>query len=308
MSKQSKKRRKRQRARAAAARRGPVTPAVAPQRPQAAPPAPPVPTRADSTAGESGVGESGAVDSEAREPDPGEPGSPGRRVAVSLLAVGLVVLVAGGLVSRHLLQRHDGTAPLVTLSQPSDLAPPRPVPAGSSYVRTVVLPSGDLAVTHWIHTRKPMTSVRVRRPSVANLPRVIADDVRVVPGFDPRARAPAVSDGQQKQLYILGGARRVYVSYVLKGAVENELSPPGRALARITTFDVRSDQPETSSIHTVRGARVLALACSQATPDALPEPCGSTGDATGGGDWQVRLDDAATDDRVMAQLDLSGGQ
>jgi hypothetical protein len=219
-----------------------------------------------------------------------------------------VVLVAAGLVGRHLLQQHDGTAPLLTSRQPSELAPPRPVPAGSSYVRTVVLPSGDLAVTHWIHTRKPMTSVRVRRPSVADLPRVTAHDVRVVPGNDAQATAPAVSDGQRKRLYIIGGARRVYVSYVLKGAVEREPSPPGRALARITTFDVRSDQPETSSIHTVQGARVLALACSQATPDALPEPCGSTGDATDAGDWQVRLDDAATDDRVMAQLDLSGGQ
>jgi hypothetical protein len=219
-----------------------------------------------------------------------------------------VVLVVGGLVGRHLLDGGDRAAPRVATRQPTDLTPPQAVPAGSSYVRTVVLPSGDLAVTHWIHTRRPMSSVSVRRPTVANLSGVTAEDVRVIPGDDLRARAAVASHGRRKDVYLVSGARQVYVSYVLKGAVESAPSPPGRALARITALDVRADQPDTSTTHTVWGARVLALACSPATPDALPQPCGGTVGGAGDGAWQVRLDGAATYDRVMAQLDLGGGQ
>jgi hypothetical protein len=158
-----------------------------------------------------------------------------------------------------------------------------------------VLPSGHLRVTHWIHSRAPVRTIRLQQPSVGQLGTLKL--TRVVVAGD---RAPAIRDVTRKDAYDVGGARNVYVSYELSGAVTRAPRPTGRALAVVTNLDVTGPPSPSLVTHAVLGARILNLACSTASPAAVPTPCG-TPDRSG---WHVTLDESGVTDRVMAQVDL----
>jgi hypothetical protein len=216
-------------------------------------------------------------------------------VAVGLLVVGFVDL------SHPVLGQDD--APTAGLEEMTPLAfyPPVPLSADSSYVETVVLPSGDLRVTHWIYSKLQQSSITLAVPELDGLQPAhvlaggveLAADGRVVPGA---GSVDAVS-----QSYQVFGASSFYVTYVLAGAVERTGSVEGRALAPVISLDVSYASEGGTSTRVIEGADILALACSPvADPDATPVPCGSPEQ----GRWQVELSGEDRDDRVMAQLDL----
>jgi hypothetical protein len=222
-----------------------------------------------------------------------------RRQRITLgVAAALVAAVA--LVGAALLFVHPGSGDdrAERTAAATRYAAPRPVPPNTSYVETRVLSSGDLKVTHWIHSRVPVSTIHLAQPDVGGLPSLRVSKVVVVGD-----RTHAVRSGGSTRDYYLGAARHLYVSYTLSGAVTRASHPAGRGLAVITNLEVGGLAGLTESTHSIVGARVLNLACSESTPEALPSPCGTSGR----GGWQATLDGSAVDDRVMAQLDLGDG-
>ncbi len=210
-----------------------------------------------------------------------------------------VVVSVVALVGAALLVMHPGSGDgRAERSAATRYAPPRPVPPDTSYVETRVLSSGDLRVTHWIDSRTPVSVVRLGLPAVAGLPRLTISKVVVVGD-----RTRALRSSAKTREYYVTGARHLYVSYTLKGAVTRAPRPAGRALAVITNLEVGGLPRLTETTHSVVGAHVLNLACSAARREALPAPCGA---AVSDG-WRTTLDGAAAGDRVMAQLDLGDG-
>lgn len=177
-------------------------------------------------------------------------------------------------------------------------APPRPLAAGEAYVRTEVLPSGDLTVTHWIASRRLLDSVRLLLPEATESKRVTAEQVRVVvddavvPGPDRISVLTA--------RYFFRVASMVQISYRLTGTLELSESAPGRALARPTALDVLTYERASHRVtRTVIGPRVLALACAPPGRSSNPVPCGTRVSA---GQWTVELLGRRARDRVIAAL------
>ena len=232
-------------------------------------------------------------------------GNPPSRVwqAIGFVAAAALVLAVGVvLLLRPVLSQDDDQTDPGKPAQAIPFEPPVAMPGNGSYVETIVLPSGDLQVTHWIRTRVPQFSIKLIAPELAGVDSgvvtaknvTVAADGRVVPGAD--------SVETVSQSYQFFGTKAIYVSYVLSGAMERSTSVEGRALARITALDLRYVSMGGVSQRSVQGAEVLNLACSaRNAPDAVPEPCGEPGPDG----WQVRLAGASRNDRVMAQLQLS---
>jgi hypothetical protein len=213
-------------------------------------------------------------------------------------AVGFLVIV-GAVV---LLLTHPSHHATQTTQVPSThvFTPPVPLAPGAAYVRTRVLPSGQLLVRHWIRAGSPVSRVRLVVPDVSGLPAGAVSVHKVVIAGDQREVA-AGRHGQAGREYTFPPARDLYVSYRLEGTLEHSGSVAGRALARITSLDVETGVRLTRSIRVIEGPRILSLACSAPTPGALPSPCGQQ---DGSGPWTVRLDPRTSRDRVMAQVDL----
>ena len=217
-------------------------------------------------------------------------------VAAIVAAVGIVLML------RPLMSQNDEPTDPGQPSRTIPFIPPVALPANASYVETVVLPSGDLKVTHWIRTKLPKTSIKLIAPVLAGIDSgvvtatkvEVAADEMIVPGADA---VDGVSQGFQ-----FVGAKSIYVTYVLSGALERSTSVASRALARVTALDLTYPSMSGTSLRSVQGVEVLNLACSPAgTPDAVPEPCGKP-DPDG---WQVQLAGGNRNDHVMAQLQLS---
>ena len=213
-----------------------------------------------------------------------------------MAAIGIVLML------RPLLSQNDESTDPGQPPRTIPFIPPVALPANGSYVETVVLPSGDLRVTHWIHTKLPKTSIKLVAPVLAGIDSgvvtatkvEVAADEMIVPGADS---VDGVSEGYQ-----FVAAKSIYVTYVLSGVLERSTSVASRALARVTALDLRYPSMSGTSLRSVQGAEVLNLACSPArTPDAVPEPCGKP-DPDG---WKVQLAGGNRNDHVMAQLQLS---
>ncbi len=222
------------------------------------------------------------------------PASRGRARITLAVAAALVSALALGGAALLFVHPGAGDGRAERTAATTRYAPPRPVPPNTSYVETRVLPSGDLEVTHWIHSRAPVSAIHLVRPDVGGLPSLKVSKV-VVAGD----RTRAIRTGSKRAFYLIA-ARHLFVSYTLKDAVTRAPHPAGRGLAVITNLEIGGVPGLTETTHAVVGARVLNLACSQPTPEALPAPCGASGSAG----WQATLDGASVDDRVMAQLDL----
>lgn len=222
-----------------------------------------------------------------------------REVVAHVVVLGVVVVTAlvGSVVGVRLWTDDPPRASLAD-ARSFESAPPQPLRAGEAYVRTEVLPSGDLTVTHWIAGRRLLDSVRLLPPEVAAGKRVTAEEVRVVvddavvPGPDRISMLTA--------RYFFRVASTVQISYRLTGALELSGSAPGRALARPTALDVLTYERASQHVtRTVIAPRVLALACAPPGRSTDPVPCGTRVSA---GQWTVELPGRRSRDRVIAVL------
>ena len=221
----------------------------------------------------------------------------------SLAAVGgtvVVLLLMTALTTLVVREVRRGGNDAGSLAGSVSYAAPVSVPDGSEYVRTTFLPDGRLRVSHWIATRHAQNELRIHLPDVTGLPSGGLSVAHLVLAADGlRVYAPE-SVPRRGLMLAVPPAHRIFVSYVLSGAVEASDHPAGRALARVLALDVSTGEPTTSSVTSVVGARVLALACSAPTRTALPQPCGEVHD----GSWTVDLRAPHAQDRVLAQVDL----
>ena len=226
-----------------------------------------------------------------------------RKRSWSVVAVGgtvVVLLLMTALATLVVREIKRGGGDTGSLAGQVSYAAPVAVPAGDAYVRSTVLPGGRLRVEHWIRTRHLRNELRIQLPDVTGLPPGALTAGHLVLAADGlRVYAPA-SVPRRGLMLAVPPAHRLFVSYVLSGAVQASDHPAGRALARVVAIDVDTGEPTTRSVTTVVGAHVLALACSAPTRGALPQPCGAVRD----GAWQVELATPHAHDRVMAQLDL----
>jgi hypothetical protein len=222
--------------------------------------------------------------------------------ASRLLLLGLVFLVLPAMTIALVASRMngEGSSPATLSSEGRGAPPPQPLEADEAYVRTVVLPSGDLRVTHWIESSATLLDIGLSLPSVTGSAGVEARNVRVL--ADGRRVSGSARITTVSASYPLLGARSVQVRYRLKGAVERSgASAPGRALALLTALDVTLEPPPLRVTHALLASEVLSLACAPAAGDGAPEPCGALG-ADGG--WTVERAGTRVDDRVLAQVSL----
>lgn len=262
-----------------------------------------------------------------REPEmtPTHPSEPHLRNALWLLVLAaLVALICTGLTLSGLSGGGGGSSAAST-GTPTDavvpsspnavaaagaagaakavFAPPVALPADGSYVTTQVLASGDLHVTHWIHSTQPLTAMTLAVPVAPGLDSATVSVSDLTVAGDGTAVTAPTRVGSTPSTVALPRAHDVYVSYDLGGVVEQDGTNPGRGLARILALSVRypsSATPRTTQ--TVTGVHVLGLGCTAASASAQPKACGGPQ----AGVWQVGLSGRAVQDTVMAQLDLSG--
>jgi hypothetical protein len=172
---------------------------------------------------------------------------------------------------------------------------------GSSFVRSRVLPSGDILVKHWIRTDRPVESMKLQVPRVPGLPRhalSVSGLVLASNGTLTTASSPVNPVGVTT--FALPPTHQLYVSYLLSGVVQSSGGAGERALARITALDVTTASPVERTTLAVVGAKVLALACTPQGKD-MPTPCGNDS----GGTWSAHLGQAEQGSQVMAQINLS---
>lgn len=231
--------------------------------------------------------------SPAPPPPPAEAPRPARdrRVVVTLAALAWLV---GGAVLVAALTLRDSPSGTAGADAPE---PPQALAAGEAYVDTQVLPTGDLLVRHWIHTRSPIGSLVLTRPDGAD--DLSAEDVEVVAGGSS-ADGPTQVDADPTT-YSFDGATDLLLTYRVLGAVEVSDSATGRGLVLATALETAYEPGATRETRVVRGPEVLSLACSPG-PDRPPVPCGR---ADGAEQWRVDLvRDEAVATRLLAQVNL----
>ncbi len=263
----------------------------APDRPAAHTPVP-VPAPAPLTVGEP-------------TPVPGTPDGQARHRAPLVGAGCVLIVVLGALLVLRL--SGDGVAPAATSAvdrtpgaTTDPLDPPVTLGADSEYVETRALEGGDLLVTHWISSSRPMDRFRLRTPTSPGLDgvRVDVQDLVVAADGEPLAE---VSDVGVDRPARLAGARSLYLRYRLAGALDLRASVDGRALAAVTALGVGLEGRSLARTHVFPGGKVMTLACLGQGARAVPEVCGTYEE----GAWQVRSEAGALPVSVIAQLDLS---
>jgi hypothetical protein len=217
------------------------------------------------------------------DPAPARPGPPRRRT-IALVAAALVGVLAGGAVAWQVVG--PGEPSRAPASLPIDGWPI----AGESRAVTEVLPGGDLEVTHWIHTERPLDELGLSLPD-ADGAAVSVTDVEVTADGRP-ASGPEIVAGSGTT-YTFADATRVQVRYRMSGAVQLSSSADGRGLATTTSLDVTATQAR--DVRVVRSEEVLSLACAE--PDEQPVPCG---ESSGDDQWRVELDGTDAGSRVLA--------
>jgi hypothetical protein len=212
-----------------------------------------------------------------------------------LVAMVLACLVLSGVAGFLLVTALRDDDPARPAGGPVPTSPAR---SGTSQVVSEVRASGDVVVHQRIRTTRPIQLLRLELPlapvgegMTARQVEIVADGVAVV--------GPAtITD--EFATYTFSPATDVRVRYRLTGAVELSESAPGRALAVVTSLNVRYVPRVERETRVVRASEVLLLACSQST-DEPPVPCG---ERDGDGGWRVDLTGERVDDRVVAQLTL----
>lgn len=211
---------------------------------------------------------------------------------VALALVGLALLcIANFLLVRSLLDngpdRPAGVGDASTRTRPD-----------VSYVVSEVLPNGSVVVRQRIRAVQPVELLRLVLPLATGAEGVSASQVDVVADGVAILGPETITDGFAS--FSFAPATDVRVSYRLTGAVKLSESVPGRALAVVTSLDVRYGPRVERETRVVRASEVLMLACSR-SPEETPVPCG---EPDGDGRWRVDLTGQRVDDRVVAQLTL----
>lgn len=214
-------------------------------------------------------------------------------VVLGLLVVALVLLVVG---VRYWTDDSPRAALPSAAATTSQLVS---VPAGQAFVRTEVLPSGELVVTQWIHSKVPLDGVVLSPPGTVGTGRVLVDRVRVRAGDSAVAGAEQIL-GQPRR-YSFPAATSIQITYHLTGAVERSSSAPGRALARITSLDVSYEPASELVTRSITADEVLSLACAGPGGSSTQTPCGAR---VAQDEWQVELAGDRAADRVIAQVTL----
>ena len=229
--------------------------------------------------------------------------------------LGLVVLLVVATTLVVLGLRSGPDAPSASFAGSVRQEPvPVPLAQDASYVRTTVLPSGDLEVTHWIESSVVLLTLDLSLPGLP-VPEaaeaeataiegtaaagIAAHDVRVVADGHEATGPESILDTPGTYSFLAGDS--VQITYRLSGAVTRSTSAPGRALVTATALEVASRARTEGVTHAVLAPEVLSLACA---PSALPadaRPCGAP-DPDGG--WSVDLDAERLDERVLAQVTL----
>ena len=237
-----------------------------------------------------------AIELEGSASTPSRLWSRGRGWIAALSAAAVVVAGLAWLATGRNSGEHE-------LTLANNFAPPTHLRPDTSFVRSRVLPSGDLDVTQWIHSRAWMYVVTLDVPRVAGLsPRsVSATGVTLASNGLRTAKLASMGSALGTRTFHIPPTHSLYIRYRLSGVVERSLGTSGRALARITSLDVGTTTRLVTTTQTVVGARVLNLACTPERPSGLTTPCGTEH----GGNWVVRLHGADTTNQVMAQLDIS---
>ena len=191
--------------------------------------------------------------------------------------------------------------PTIMIHRHAYAAPVRLAP-DSSFVRSRILPSGDVVVKHWIRTARPVQDVHLTAPRVVSGlgPRALSVSGLVVAGDGTRTPVSYPVAPHGVTAYPLPPSKRLYVRYRLSGVVQSSSGPGQRALARLTALDVSSSRPRVHTTLIVVGARVLSLACTPPGQD-VASPCGRERHGT----WSTSLGPGQQGSQVMAQLELS---
>jgi hypothetical protein len=223
----------------------------------------------------------------------------GRRLSATCLVAAFVAIV-GYLAWVGLRPEPDVAARLADAAR---YRPPVPLTPDTSYVRSRILPSGQVEVTHWVSTRTMLFSVELETPHVPGLASdaVSVTDLTLASDGAPVPTNADVRPGHVTTIW-LPPTQQLFLRYRLRGVVDYATAAHDRALARITALDVTTVDNLQYTTHSVSASRVLALAClSKKGPSAVP--CGQEHGRT----WLARLGPGHMDTQVMAQVNLTRG-
>lgn len=179
-------------------------------------------------------------------------------------------------------------------------APSRP----GRYVETRLMSSGRLRSDHYIVTRQPTETVKLRVRPLAGYDSVVPVVHRLEVFADGRPVAligSEVRGTEVRTVSLSEPSRVVHLRYLTSGAVKQSAPSSSRralVLANPLRADVGSPVPE--KVVQLTGADVLSLAC--VVGQGLPQPCGRP-DETGDG-WRVQLQPSDEVSGVLAQVDL----
>jgi hypothetical protein len=222
-----------------------------------------------------------------REPGPGYRVLVAGVVGIAVAAMAILLLV---------LRLGPGDDSAVTAA----FHPPEPVAADGEYVRSELLPSGDLHVDHWIRSQVPLSGLTLTIPSVPAVDAGALSARRVALQAGGRTVDVAAILAGGRETISFADTDEVHLSYVLVGA-SRRTGSDGQTLVKLTSLRVGYAPALGTRTVAFTGARVIALACSSATATAAP--CGRV--STGSADtWTVHLRDARRADRVAALVDL----
>ena len=213
-------------------------------------------------------------------------------VVGSVLALGTAVLTVPRLFEPTVPAPSDQT----TVAR---FVPPAPLRPGDEYVRTRVLPTGDLRVEHWIDSRSLVFHLTLARPLTSGVDgsRVVARSVQIEADGQTVIGPETV---RTRQDFDFLGAHRVHLAYTLSGALSRSSVIDRRALVQAVALRVTVPGRRPPHLRYAVAGNVLALACAGPSPRAVPRPCGR--EARGG--WRVDLGRPARPQRVIAQVDL----
>ena len=213
--------------------------------------------------------------------------------------VSLVLMVSLVLAAVVLHAAHDRkVAEELTIPKP-----PADAPAIGMYVRSHVLPNDRIRVDQWISSAAPIRELAVRTtdPNHA-LGTVVARGLEVLGDDGVLARRREINT-QVQHVTLRKPAKRLYLSYVILGGVNDRGSVQRRVLARVISLDVDykgASGPVKRRIET-EGGQVLVMGCLPHALNANPSACGQ---ATSDGAWEVMLVGKDRDDHVIASLEL----
>jgi hypothetical protein len=181
--------------------------------------------------------------------------------------------------------------------------PPAPqrAPRIGMYVDSAISPTGDVEVSHWISSAKPIGVLALAAADPDAIPgEVLAREVVVVGEGIVLAREALV--GTKRQLLELERpADHLYVAYRLTGGVDGQGTVADRGLAWSVALDVDYADESGSVVHHVTGpGSVLNVGCMHRGGDPRPRPCGRDD----GDGWLVVRNGPNRDDRLLVQVDM----